>query len=320
MPDTVDVIVIGAGPAGLAAATAVAEAGRACLCVDMMGPGGQLMNLGLLHDCPDLPEGTTGPDLLGLMVERAVAAGVEMGFGEVGRISPADAGAWRVDAGDESWLARAVVVATGLGPGTTGLVAEARFEGRGLSHCANCDGPLYRDQPVVVAGGSSRWALAEAIALAGIASEVTLVLGEDDLASLSRREPERLAYAGAEVKVAVLCGAITGLVGEEALSAVDVRLVAGPTETISARALFLLGGRVPATACLAGVVPVAPGAAVPLLPGDGTAGSGTAGALGLFAAGDVVAGAAESIPEAIATGERAGQNAVRWLASRPAAA
>lgn len=308
--DILDVIVIGAGPAGLAAAAKVGEAGLGCLSLDAMGPGGQLMNLGRLHDCPDLPEGTTGPDLLGLLVERVTTAGVELGFGEVRRLEAAGDGTWSVATDEETWRARAVIVATGKTKGTTGLADEPRYEGRGLSHCANCDGPLYKDQPVVVHGGSP-WALTEALELAEITQDVTLVLQPADLEALAGSQPERLAYTQAETVVRIAQGRIVGLVGEEALSAVDIELQAPHRDSISARALFLLAGRKPATGFLGALLRLDAVGAVSL---DGAGGSTSRG--GVFAAGDVVAGTVESIPQAIADGERAGQNAVAWVERR----
>ena len=305
-PGSFDVIVVGAGPAGLAAAAAVGEAGLRCLSLDAMGPGGQLMNLGRLHDCPDLPEGTTGPDLLGLLVERATAAGVEMGFGEVRRVAAIADGRWRVETDDEAWAAGAVVVATGMTRGTTGLGGEGRYEGRGLSHCANCDGPLYKDQPVVVHGDGA-WALTEAIELGGIASEVTLVVAPGGAALAG--QAGRRAFAEAQAGVAIVEGRLTGLVGDEALAAVDVE-TAGGALTLAARALFLLAGRRPATGFLGDLVQRTPGGAIEVGLGDGRT-----GAAGILAAGDV-AGGREHIPDAIADGERAGQNAAHWVRHR----
>lgn len=307
-----DVLVIGAGPAGMVAAAVVAEAGLDCLAIDPMGPGGQLMNLGRLHDCPDLPEGTTGPDLLGLLVERATAAGAELGFGAARALKRGDPATWIVSTDEETWRARAIVIATGLGKGTTGLADETRFEGRGLSHCANCDGPLYKDQPVVV-HGDDRWALTEAIELAGVASAVTLVVEPTRLAKLAATDAERLAFARAQSNVHIAAGGVTGFVGDDALAAVDVA-VEGGLETVSARALFLLANRRPASDLMGLLVATA---------GTGATDVGRDDprtvAAGVFAAGDVVAGAgsgSHGIPEAIADGERAGQNAVRWVRSR----
>ena len=108
-----------------------------------------------------------------------VRSGLEIGFGEVTRLSPADGGLWCAESADETWLARAVIVATGLAKGSTGLAEEAQYEGRGVSHCAVCDGPLYKNKPVAVYG-DSRWTAVEAKELAEYASAVTVIASRHD--------------------------------------------------------------------------------------------------------------------------------------------
>src|SRR5690242_18941158 len=134
-----DVIVIGAGPAGLSAATEAARAGLKALCLDKLAPGGVLINLGELHD---FEAGVDGPTLSSRLADDALAAGVEVGFGEVSSIS--GNGSWAVGTADgEQHSARAIIVATGLNKGRLGVPNEEAYEGRGLSTCATCDGPLY---------------------------------------------------------------------------------------------------------------------------------------------------------------------------------
>src|SRR5258708_934133 len=147
-----DVIVIGAGPAGLTAATDAARAGLKALCLDKLAPGGALINLGELHDFEEI---WNGPDMAARMTDDATVAGVEIGFGEVTGLSGSDS--WTVETAEgEKHTAHTVVIATGLNKGKLGLPNEADYEGRGISHCAHCDGPLYAGLPVVVAGAVRR--------------------------------------------------------------------------------------------------------------------------------------------------------------------
>src|SRR5262245_57643301 len=165
-----DVIVIGAGPAGLSAATAAARAGLKTLCLDKLAPGGTLINLTRLHD---VAEPTDGPQLASQLADAAIEACVEIGFGEVVALSGGDP--WTVETAEgERHTCQAVIVATGLNKGRLGIPGEERLEGRGLSHCASCDGPLYADKPVVVAG-SDGWALREAEELKAFTTDITVI-------------------------------------------------------------------------------------------------------------------------------------------------
>ncbi len=277
-----DVVVIGSGPAGLSAATAVAKAGLTTVTIDKMGPGGLLMNMGVVQDHPGLAGGTTGPDLLGQLVDEAATAGAEMAVDEVTRIIGGPP--WTLAGSEAVYSAKTLIIATGLTAGTTGLPEEQDYVGRGLSHCATCDGPLYAGQPVVV-HGSDDWAVQEAIELAHTTQHVTLVSPSPITAT-----PARLAELCKLPNAVAIEGGISNLIGAQGL----VCIVAGGRE-IPARALFAYAGREPATAPLGGRPLNAPG---------------------LFAAGDVRPGAAQRIAEAIADGQRAGQYAIHWVHGR----
>ncbi len=286
MDTSFDVIVIGAGPAGLAAATEAARAGLRTLCLDKLAPGGVLINLSQLHG---VAEASDGPQMASQLTDQATAAGAEIGFGEVVRLS--GSGPWTVETAEgERHSGRAVVIATGLGKGRLGLPGEDKYEGRGLSHCASCDGPLYAGQPVVVAGAGG-WASYEADELKGFASEVTVV---DTVAA---QVPEGVRH---------IEGRIVGLEGGEGLQAIVVES-AGARKTIPASAVFVYVGQSPA----AEFVPdsLARDATGHIVVDEG----GRTSAASAFAAGDVRAGAQHSLAEAIADGQRAAQAVVLAL-------
>jgi thioredoxin reductase (NADPH) len=223
-----DVVVIGGGAAGLSAAAAAAGAGRRCLLIDRMGGGGELMNLAApLHD---LEEEITGPDLAGRLLEEALGAGVELAIDEVTALAP-DGGAWTVTTAEDSHRAPAMILAIGLAPGTLGLPEEHDYEGRGLSHCAACDGPLYRGDPVVVVG-TDRWAVQEALDLVPTAGAVALVT----------QGTGPLEVPG----VAVIPGRVTALQGATGLEAVQVVQAGAAPKRLPARAIFIQVGRRPA--------------------------------------------------------------------------
>ena len=276
-----DVVVIGGGAAGLSAAAAAAEVGLSCLVLDRMGGGGELMNLGPLQEVDGAP---AGPEVAAGLLDAAIAAGAELGVAEVTGLAAAG-GQWRVDTDDGTQDARAVILATGLAPGTLGIGGEADFEGRGLSHCAACDGPLYGGQPVVVAG-TDRWAVAEAQALADVASEVTLVT-------------QGGAAPVAGERVGVVRGRIAALEGADGLEAVLVQPDdGGAAVRLATRAVFVQAARRPAL----GFAPVL------ACDADGRLVTGSAQRCslpGLFAAGDVHAGASRTVAGAMAEGRLA---------------
>lgn len=275
-----DVIVIGAGPAGLAAATQAARAGLHVLCLEKLAPGGALINLGPLQDV-EIP--ANGPDLAAQLTDDAMAAGVELGFGEVCALS--GDGPWTVRTAEgESHDARAVVIATGLTKGTLGLPNEAEFEGRGISHCALCDGPLFAGLSVVVAGAEG-WALHEAEELKGFAGQVTVV---DASPSPS---PSGIPH---------LSGRIVALEGSDGLQSVTVES-SGMRRSIPASAVFVYVGQSPAAEFLPDS-----------LARDATGhivvdAEGLTTVAPVFAVGDVRAGSRYRLGDAIADGRRAGQ-------------
>jgi thioredoxin reductase (NADPH) len=281
-----DVIIIGAGPAGLTAATEAARAGLKAYCLDKLAPGGVLINLGELHDFDEI---WSGPDMASRLTDDATVAGVEIGFGEVTALS--GPGPWTVETAEgEKHTAHAVVLATGLNKGRLGVPNEDAYEGRGISHCAHCDAPLYAGLPVIVAG-SGGWADHEAKELVGVASEITMVdtAPGADLADINH-----------------LQGRIVGLAGDDGLQTVTVES-AGQRKEVPASAVFVYLDQRPAAECLpASVARDAAGHVV--VDAEGRTSIPT-----LFAAGDVRAGARYYLADAIADGQRVAQSVVASL-------
>jgi thioredoxin reductase (NADPH) len=281
-----DVIVIGAGPAGLTAATEAARAGLRAFCVDKLAPGGALINLGDLHDFDEV---FTGPDMASRLTDDATVAGVDIGFGEVTALS--GPGPWTIETAEgEKRTAHTVVLATGLNKGRLGVPNEDDYEGRGLSHCAHCDAPLFAGLPVIVAGAGG-WTDYEAKELVGVASEITVV---DAAATTSLAD------------VNYVQGRIVSLDGSDGLQSVTVE-TGGQQKTIQTAAVFVYVDQRPAAECLpASVARDASGHVV--IDAEGRTSIPT-----LFAAGDVRAGARYYLSDAIADGQRVAQSVVATL-------
>ncbi len=281
-----DVIVIGAGPAGLTVATEAARGGLKVLCLDKLAPGGVLINLGELHDFDEM---WSGPEMASRLTDDAAVAGVEIGFGEVTALT--GQGPWTIETAEgEKHSARAVVVATGLNKGRLGVPNEDEFEGRGISHCAHCDAPLYAGLPVVVAGAGG-WADYEAKELVGVASDITMI---DASAAADLPDIKRLA------------GRIVGLGGSDGLQSVIVE-ASGERKTIPTSAVFVYVGQSPAAEFLPDSLARDPSGHI-VVDAEGRTSIPT-----VFAVGDVRAGARYYLAEAIADGQRAAQSVVAIL-------
>jgi thioredoxin reductase (NADPH) len=223
------------------------------------------------------------------MTDDATVAGVELGFGEVTGLS--GSAPWIVTTADgEKHSARAVVIATGLNKGKLGLPNEAEYEGRGLSHCAHCDGPLYAGLPVVVAGADG-WANLEAKELVGLAGEVTVIDPSP------AQTPDDIPH---------IAGRIVALEGGDGLKSVTVDSN-GTRKNIPASAVFVYVGQSPAAEFLPET-----------LARDATGhivvdAEGRTSAPTVFAAGDVRAGARQYLSDAIADGQRAAKAVIAAL-------
>jgi thioredoxin reductase (NADPH) len=294
-----DVVVIGAGPAGLSAAQVAGAHGLTCLCVDRLGPGGELINIPSLHECPGLPPDTTGAGLAASLADAATAVGVELAFGEVRELRREEY--WLAMAEDTIYAGQAVILATGLMPGTLGLPDEKGFEGLGVSHCAACDGPLYRGKDVVVVG-DNQWAQQDAIDLAGVAGHVTFIWPDTGVPLVG----ERAAKLAALSNVTLMPGRIVALEGAQELEAVTVER-GSIRERRAARAVFVHTNRRAALGLAEGLLRLD---SVGRAQVDGDLRTSDPWA---YAVGDVRSGAPERISAAIVDGRRAGMAVARLL-------
>ena len=169
---TTDVLVIGAGPAGLAAAGYAARAGYNTIALDQLSPGGQLL---LIDDLENNPGAGTvkGYELAEKLENQASSFGVEIEYaGALSIKKENDRFIVNTESGEIE--AKAVIAATGAKHRELGAVGEEKYQGRGVSYCATCDGPFFKGKRIVVVGGGDT-ALTDALYLAKLASHVTIV-------------------------------------------------------------------------------------------------------------------------------------------------
>lgn len=177
-----DVLIIGGGPAGLAAALYAARAMRKTLVLEREMPGGQIATTSEVEDYPGI-EMTTGPELSTMMMTHAEKFGAVMEIGTevtdvdftgaVKRVRASDGATHRVI------KARSVIIATGAAARKLGVPGEKELAGHGVSYCAVCDGPFFRDRHLAVAGGGDA-AFDEALYLTKYASKVSIIHRRDE--------------------------------------------------------------------------------------------------------------------------------------------
>ena len=156
-----DLVIIGAGPAGLAAAIYASRAMLNTLVLERLAPGGQIAMCDKVENLPGFPEGISGPELISRMATQAEKFGAEIASGEVSGLN--DQGEWKELTTPEGKVsARSVIVASGSSPRPLGVPGEKENIGKGVSYCAVCDGAFFKGQPIMVVGGGDA-ALTEAL-------------------------------------------------------------------------------------------------------------------------------------------------------------
>jgi thioredoxin reductase (NADPH) len=182
--DIRDVAIIGGGPSGLTAGLYLGRAKIDAVLLDEQLTGGEAVNSPLIENYPGFPEGISGAELMERMKAQADRFNLESRtFAKVMKLE-LDGGVKKVRTEDGEVDARAVIVTTGRSPRKMGIPGEEEFSGRGISYCATCDAPLFKERVVMVVGGGDA-AVEEALHLSRFASKVVLVHRRDELRASS---------------------------------------------------------------------------------------------------------------------------------------
>lgn len=173
-----DVIIIGAGPAGMTAAVYTSRANMSTLMVERGIPGGQMANTEEIENYPGY-DSILGPDLSNKMFEHAKKFGTEYAYGDIKGVRVEEP--YRiVTAGEKEYKGKAIIIATGAEHRLLGAPGEKELAGRGVSYCAVCDGAFFRDKNLIVVGGGDS-AVEEGIYLTRFAKKVTIVHRREEL-------------------------------------------------------------------------------------------------------------------------------------------
>ncbi|WP_044893543.1 thioredoxin-disulfide reductase [Bacillus alveayuensis] len=173
-----DVIIAGAGPAGLTAAVYTSRANLSTLMIERGVPGGQMANTEDVENYPGFDH-ILGPELSNKMFEHAKKFGAEYAYGDVTEV--VDSEEFKiVKAGNKEYKARAVIIATGAEYKKLGVPGESELGGRGVSYCAVCDGAFFKGKDLIVVGGGDS-AVEEGVYLTRFANSVTIVHRRDQL-------------------------------------------------------------------------------------------------------------------------------------------
>ena len=300
-----DVIIIGGGMAGLTAGIYSARHGLSTAIVEEMMAGAQIINLERIENFPGFPQGIAGYELGPSTQEQAMDAGVQILMDTVTDVN-ADGDYLRVVGdGGSTYRARAVIMAAGSSLRTLGIPGEEEFNGRGVSHCATCDGPMYMGQTVAVVGGGDS-AADEALTLTDYADRVILFHRGDALDSQSVLQ-ERIAASG---KIEVRYNTeIVEVLGEDAVTGIRVRSADG--ETVEpVHGLFVYVGLNPNSAPIANLVPLDNSGHIPVGLTMDTPQPG------LFAAGDIRQQSASQLVASAGDGATAAIAAFRYINAR----
>ncbi|MFX3673852.1 MAG: thioredoxin-disulfide reductase [Paenisporosarcina sp.] len=173
-----DVVIIGAGPAGMTAAVYTSRGNLTTLMIERGIPGGQMANTEEVENYPGF-EHILGPELSTKMFDHAKKFGAEYAYGDVQEII--DGEAYKtIKAGGKEYKARAIILTTGAEYKKMGIPGETELGGRGVSYCAVCDGAFFKNKELVVVGGGDS-AVEEGVYLTRFASKVTIVHRRDEL-------------------------------------------------------------------------------------------------------------------------------------------
>ncbi len=246
-----DLIIIGAGCAGLTAALYAARAGKSVLIFEKESIGGQIASSPLIENYPGVPR-MSGIEFADHLFSQVTELGVELEIDEVNKIEPQES-VHHVFTSNQKYEAKAVIIATGAKHRTLGLEKEEQFTGHGVSYCALCDGAFFKNKRVAVVGGGNT-AITEALYLSTYCESVTVIHRRDSF----RAEASLMNQAELKSNIFWIKDTIVQeLVGEKSLSGLKLlNTKTNSSSSLSVDGLFVAIGHLPQTKAFSGLVPI----------------------------------------------------------------
>ena len=300
-----EVIIIGGGPAGLTAGLYTSRAGLKSLLIERGIFGGQIVNAALIENYPGFPEGISGMELGSLMHRQALRYGLEVLTAEVTGLSQGHT--YSVSTTEGSFEAVAIIIAAGSEYRKLGVIGEEKLSGHGVSYCATCDGFLFRDREVAVAGGGDT-AITDALELSRNAKKVYVIHRRDQLRAGQILQQRAFAQPKLEF---IWNTVVEEVLGDRVLEELKLRNVkTGQQSNLKVDGIFVAVGLMPNSQQFFNILELDDAGYIVTDEMMATSASG------IFAAGDIRRNSPRQIAAAVGDGTTAAMSALNYLQER----
>ncbi|MEA1947941.1 MAG: thioredoxin-disulfide reductase [Thermodesulfobacteriota bacterium] len=245
-----ELVIIGGGPAGLTAGLYAARGGLNVILIEKIVPGGQVMISDWIENYPGFPEGLSGPDLVQKMTEQVKRFDLNIENNEVVSVDFSEP-VKQITLNDKTITSHTIIIATGASPKKLGVPGEDIFYGKGISSCATCDGPFFKDSVVAAVGGGDT-AVQESLFLTKFVKKVYLIHRRDKLRAAAILQKRALANEKIEMIWDSVLTDISGLTTVENITVQNVKT--GDKTQLSVDGCFVWVGTIPNTQFLANSV------------------------------------------------------------------